>query len=161
MPNRAGAAIPCRRRVMPTHLPLRAVLHPVLDLVLGLEEEILERRRGAPAHAQLVLQVPHPADVHVRRRVGGDCGDRAGAGAAGAGSAAGVKEPQMQGKKKNNPTTRRKQPNSIRSNSAHISPISCCPPHAATSQTSHRVNPLPVFLPPSGSCEVTGVAVMS
>lgn len=94
----APSATPRCAPAVPTHLPLGAVLHPVLDLVLGLEEEILEGRRGAPAHAQLVLQVAHPADVHVGRRVRGDCGDRAGLAQGTAGQrrgAARVKEPRM------------------------------------------------------------------
>ena len=56
------------------HLPIHAVLHSVADLVLGLEEEVLEGRRGNPAYAQLVLQAPNSAHVHIGWGVGGHCG---------------------------------------------------------------------------------------
>lgn len=59
------------------YLPLDAVLQPVADLVLGLKEEVLEGRWGAPADAQLILQVTHAAHVEVPRGVGGDCNQRA------------------------------------------------------------------------------------
>lgn len=56
------------------HLPIHAILHAVADLVLGLEEEVLEGRRGNPAHAQLVLKSPNTAHVYVRRGISGHCG---------------------------------------------------------------------------------------
>lgn len=73
MGRRPGADPGVQAPAPHTHLPLRAVLHPVLDLVLGLEKEILQGWRGGPAHAQLVLQVPDAAHVHVRGWVGRDC----------------------------------------------------------------------------------------
>lgn len=55
------------------HLPIHTILHTVADLVLGLEEEVLEGRRGNPAHTQLVLQAPNSAHVHIGRGISGHC----------------------------------------------------------------------------------------
>lgn len=53
------------------YLPVLAVLQPVADLVFGLEQEVLESRRGLPANAQLVFQLPDAADCHSCGRVRG------------------------------------------------------------------------------------------
>lgn len=57
--------------VLVLYLPVVAVLQPVADLVFGLEQEVFESGRSLPANAQLVLQHPHAADAHTRRRVRG------------------------------------------------------------------------------------------